>query len=86
MDVRKWFQVLVVGGGALACGVPGSTTPEEAATSAPVVEAPADAGPGGVEVDAGRVCVRTPNGLVRFVDEAPPGSCCIWGLDHPCCP
>lgn len=87
MNTRKWFQVLVVGGGALACGVPLSTKTDDVKTSAPVVEAAdaaelADAGP--VEPDAGRGCVV--GEFSRFVDEETPGACCIWGVDHPCCP
>lgn len=96
MDAGKWFRVLVLGGGALACGGPersadAVTEAAEAVVPAVVVDAGAtDAGvdprgdAGALAGDAGRRCVVS-GPTVRFEDE-PVGACCIWGGElHPCC-
>lgn len=92
MDARKWFQVLVVGGSALAC--PGPV--DDAGVRGPVADGVAmerlDAGAGGAPdggpapLDAGRACGSRGETDARFEDE-PRGVCCIWGGPlHPCCP
>lgn len=97
MNARKWFQVLVVGGGALACGdVKSGHVAQPVADAEPNAVLVIDAG---VEVpDAG---VETRDAGVEFAadagTEATPDAgpacpdltsdipaCCIWGGQ--CCP